>query len=710
MLSDGEIQALMRAEHGDAFAVLGPHRFPEGLRVAALLPGARQVAVLHAASGDPLAVLQRQGGSDVFAALVPAAPAQLGYVLHVVWDDGHASRLHDPYRFEPLLSDLDLWLLAEGTHCRPFEVLGAHPRVLDGVAGTAFAVWAPQARRVSVVGDFNNWDGRRHLLRRRPECGVWEMFVPHVQAGDAYLYEILGADGRVHCKADPYSFAARARPGKTPASVVSLLAAPVPMAPGRAAANRPDAPLSLCEAPLDAGCPEAGADGPAARTLADTLVPHAAALGFTHLVLTMAHDTAVGLYAPPACLGTPEDLRAVVQAAHAAGLGVVLDWRPGRFPADVHGLARFDGTALYERTDPHPDVHIAQGTHAFDWRRPEVRNHLAGNALYWLERFGIDGLRVLGEGVVPPHEDGLPHGGSQGDHAAHGEPHVLDFLRQLGERVAAERPGAVLFAGPSLPASPATRPLAQGGPGIHHPWNAAWTRDTLALLQAEPAQRGELHRRIVAGLPDVHAGRAVLALPHEAVARGRKAPIGRLPGNEAQPLARLRLLLGWQWACPGKKLLPLGEEWARHDSAPDLDRPDPERLSDPAIQRLLRDLNRLYRHFPALFEQDGAPHGLEWLVADDTDQSVFAFARRAADGALLLAVANFQPVARPDYRLGVPRPGAWREVLNTDSELYGGSGLANALANTVPEPLHGQAHQIAITVPPLAVSWWVPHG
>lgn len=718
MLSDGEIQALMRAEHGDPFAVLGPHRLPEGLRITALLPGARQVAVLHAASGDPLAVLQRQGGSDVFAALVPAAPAQLGYVLQVQWEDGHASRLHDPYRFGPVLSDLDVWLLAEGTHLRPFEVLGAHPRVIGGVHGVAFAVWAPHARRVSVVGDFNTWDGRRHLMRRRPECGVWEIFAPHVQPGDAYEFEILSASGELLRKSDPYAFGARLRPET--ASVVRELPPPVPLPPERAAANRRDAPISIYEVHLGSWRRKNGHEWLTYRELADTLVSYAAELGFTHLELLPVTEhpfdgswgyQPIGLYAPTSRFGAPEDFRHFVQAAHAAGLGVILDWVPAHFPSDAHGLARFDGTALYEYEDRREGFHRDWNTLIYNWKRTEVCNYLVGNALYWLERYGIDGLRVdavasmLYRDYSRPHGEWLPNaqGGRENLEA-------IDFLRRMNQVVGTERPGAVTFAEESTSFPRVTQPPEAGGLGFHYKWNMGWMNDTLAYARTDPLHRRHHHRQITFGLMYAHSENFVLPLSHDEVVHGKGPLIDKMAGvDEWQRFAGLRLLYGWQWAYPGKKLLFMGGEFAQtrewsHDRGLDWHLLD--QAPHQGVQRLVRELNRLYRHFPALFEQDCEPQGFEWMVHDDEAQSVFAFVRRAPDGALLLAVANFTPAVRHDYRVGVPRPGVWREVLNTDSELYGGSGVVNGMANTVAEPMHGQAQHLAITVPPLAVTWW----
>ncbi|HYN64669.1 MAG TPA: 1,4-alpha-glucan branching enzyme, partial [Candidatus Limnocylindrales bacterium] len=400
LLPESDIHALMRAEHGDPFSVLGPHESSEGLWVRALLPGAREVGVVHSASGDALAVLARQGDSDLFAALVPAAPTRLGYQLHVHWGT-HASVLEDPYRFGYVLGDTDVWLLAEGTHLRPYERLGAHLREMGGVKGVAFAVWAPNARRVSVVGDFNNWDGRRHMMRLRRECGVWEIFAPQLAPGDKYEYEILSADGQVLRKADPFALSSMLRPDT--ASIVQPLPALVAAPPDRAAANERHAPISVYEVHLGSWRRKNGHEWLTYRDLADQLVSYASDMGFTHIELLPVTEhpfdgswgyQPIGLYAPTSRFGTPADFRALVEAAHAAGLGVILDWVPAHFPTDAHGLGRFDGTALYEYADPREGFHNDWNTLIFNWSRTEVRNYLVGNALYWLERYGIDGLRV----------------------------------------------------------------------------------------------------------------------------------------------------------------------------------------------------------------------------------------------------------------------------------------------------------------------------
>ena len=720
-LPDADLRALARAEHGDPFSVLGPHDTPEGLCIRAYLPGARSVGVVHAASGDPLAVLQRQGDSDLFAALVPAAPARMGYRLRVQWDH-QVQLLDDPYRFPPVLGETDVWLLAEGTHVRPWERLGAHLLHWQGAKGVAFAVWAPHARRVSVVGEFNQWDGRRHPMRLRRECGVWEIFVPHLVAGDAYQFELLAADGTVLRKADPYAFAARLRPDT--ACVVRPLPAPQPMRPERAAANARHAPISIYEVHLGSWRRKNGHEWLTYPELADTLVPYARDMGFTHLELLPVTEhpfdgswgyQPIGLYAPTSRFGTPSEFRHFVEVAHDAGLGVILDWVPAHFPTDAHGLGRFDGTALYEYADPREGFHNDWNTLIFNWKRTEVRNYLVGNALYWLERYGIDGLRVdavasmlyrdysRAAGQWVPNEQG----GRENLEA-------IDFLRRMNRVVGTERPGAMTIAEESTSFPGVTRPPEDGGLGFHYKWNMGWMNDTLAYAHTDPVYRRHHHRQITFGLMYAHTENFVLPFSHDEVVHGKGSMIGKMPGDEWQQFAGLRNLYGYQWAYPGKKLLFMGCEFAQRaewnaDRSLDwhlLEHGGAQHLHE-GVRRLVRDLNNVYRHYPALHAQDCEAAGFQWLVHDDADQSVFAFVRRAPDGACVVAVCNFTPMVRHGYRLGLPQAGTWREAINTDQVAYGGSGVGNAPLGTQSVPWHGQPQSAVMTVPPLATVLWV---
>lgn len=719
-LPESELRALQRAEHPNPFGVLGPHETPAGLCIRALLPGAQAVGVVHAGSGDPLAMLQRQGNTDVFVALVPAAPARLGYRLHVHWDT-HAQLLDDPYRFGSVLGDTDLWLLAEGTHLRPWEQLGAHPMQMQGVRGTAFAVWAPNARRVSVVGEFNNWDGRRHMMRLRRECGVWEMFVPHVLVGDTYKFELLASDGQVLRKADPYARHTSLRPST--ACVVQPLPAQVQASESRAVANGRDAPISIYEVHLGSWRRKNGFEWLTYRELADTLVPYAKDMGFTHLELLPITEhpfdgswgyQPIGLYAPTSRFGTPEDFRYFVQAAHEEGLGVILDWVPAHFPTDSHGLGHFDGSALYEYADPREGVHNDWSTLIFNWSRTEVRNYLVGNALYWLERYGIDGLRVDAVASML-YRDYSREPGEWIPNAQGGRENLeaIAFLRRMNHVVGTERPGAITMAEESTSFPAVTQPPDEhgsGGLGFHYKWNMGWMNDTLAYARLDPVHRPHHHRAITFGLMYAHSENFVLPFSHDEVVHGKGSMLGKMHGDDWQKFAGLRNLYGYQWAYPGKKLLFMGNEFGQraewnHDRS--LDWQLLEYPMHDGLRRLVRDLNNVYRHFPALHEQDCEAAGFEWLVHDDVQQSVFAFVRRARDGACVVAVCNFTPVVREGYRIGLPNAGNWRELINTDQQIYGGSGVGNGLIATEDLAWHGQAQSATLTVPPLATVMWV---
>lgn len=717
MLPEAEVRALMRAEHGDPFAVLGPHQDGEGLWVRALLPGAQAVAVLHSGSGWPLAQLDRQGDSDLFAALVPASQARLGYRLEVDWGS-HGSLLEDPYRFPPVLGATDVWLLAEGTHLRPFEQLGAHLREIEGVRGVAFAVWAPNARRVSVVGDFNQWDGRRHMMRLRRECGVWEIFAPQLAPGDAYEFEILSAQGQVLRKTDPFGFSARLRPDT--ACVVQPLPAPVPLPPGRAAANARDAPLSIYEVHLGSWRRKNGHEWLDYRELAATLVPYARDMGFTHIELLPISEhpfdgswgyQPIGLYAPTSRFGTPGDFRAFVEAAHAAGLGVILDWVPAHFPTDAHGLAGFDGTALYEYADPREGFHNDWQTLIFNYARVEVRNYLVGNALYWLERYGIDGLRVDAVASML-YRDYSRKPGEWVPNAEGGRENLeaIEFLRRMNRVVGVERPGAVTIAEESTSFPGVTRPPEHGGLGFHYKWNMGWMNDTLAYTGINPIYRKHHHQKITFGLMYAHSENFVLPLSHDEVVHGKGSMLGRMPGDSWQKFAGLRNLYGYLWAYPGKKLLFMGGEFAQ-DAEWNADRSLDWHLLEQAphqgVRRLVRDLNNVYRHYPALHELDCEAAGFEWICHNDAEQSVFSFVRRARDGSFVVAACNFTPVPRIGYRLGLPAAGSYREIINTDHHVYGGSGVGNGVIASEPVAWHGQAQSAEMSLPPLATVMWV---
>jgi 1,4-alpha-glucan branching enzyme len=713
-----DIAAVCEGRHWDPFALLGPH----GSRVRAWLPGAAAVSLLDR-TGRAGAAMARVDSRGLFEASLPGG----GYRFHVTWADGLTSTEEDPYRFGPLLGPLDAWLLAEGTHLRPYEVLGARPCAVDGVTGTAFAVWAPNASRVSVVGDFNAWDGRRHPMRLRRECGVWEIFLPGVGPGVRYKYELLDRDGRLlPLKADPVARQSELRPAN--ASVVADLPPLVPASAARRSANAQDAAISIYEVHLASWrrAPEGGNRWLSWDELADTLVPYAADMGFTHLELMPVSEhplddswgyQTLGAYCPTARHGEPDGLRRFVARAHAAGLGVLLDWVPAHFPADEWGLARFDGSHLYEHGDPREGYHPDWNSLIFNYGRREVRSFLVGSALYWLERFGADGLRVdavasmLYRDYSRPHGEWVPniHGGRENLEA-------VALLQRVNEVVGSERPEAVTVAEESTAFPGVSRPTWAGGLGFHYKWNMGWMHDTLTYMGRDPIHRPWHHSELTFGLIYAFSEHFILPLSHDEVVHGKRSLLNRMPGDRWQQFANLRALYGFMWGHPGKKLLFMGGEFgqsAEWNHARSLDWHLLQYPEHAGVQRLVRDLNRLYAATPALHERDASGNGFEWICHDDAARSLFSFVRRGHDGVpRVLVVANFAPVVHPGFRLGVPLAGRWREGINTDSAAYAGSNAGTPFAEAPTEPVasHGHAQSLVLTLPPLATVFYIWNG
>jgi 1,4-alpha-glucan branching enzyme len=706
------IDAVMAGSHGDPYSVLGMHEDGAQLVARCLLPGAQKVELIETSTNRCLATLTRHEGSDVFEAVVPRRRRRFAYALRVDWGS-HQQLLEDAYRFGPLLREMDAWLFAEGRHQRPYEFLGAHPIQVEGVAGVRFAVWAPNAQRVSVVGNFNNWDGRRNMLRLRPECGVWEGFVPHAGGGDLYKYEIRARDGSLLLKADPYAYRAELRPST--ASVVQRLPAWVAPTAERKAANAHDAPISIYE--VHPGSWRQHHDGRwlSYVELAEQLVGYAAEMGFTHIELMPVHEhpfdgswgyQPTGLYAPTARFGTPEQFAHLIERAHQAGLGVLIDWVPGHFPEDPHGLSRFDGTHLYEHADPREGFHQDWNTLIYNFGRNEVRNFLVGNAFYWIERYGVDGLRVDAvasmlyrdysrrEGEWVPNQ----YGGRENLEA-------IAFLRQANELITREREEAVTMAEESTSFPGVSHAVEQGGLGFGYKWNMGWMNDTLRYMSRDPVHRGHHHGELTFGLMYAFSENFVLPLSHDEVVHGKGSLLTRMPGDEWQRFANLRAYYGFMWGHPGKKLLFMGGEFAQYaewDASKSLDWHLLDYPLHQGVQRLVRDLNRVLRAFPPLYRVDFNPTGFEWLVTDDREHSVIAFARHDGQGGAVLVACNFTPVPRPNYRIGVSQAGRYREIINTDHVVYGGSGVGNGEVYTLPEGSHGKGHSLLLTLPPLA--------
>ena len=712
----GAIEAIVQARHGDPFAVLGPHDTAAGLAIRAFIPDADAIEVIARDTRLPLGSLQRVHPAGFWAGRVSAASP---YLLRVS-TPGHSWETEDPYSFPPILGDLDIYLLAEGRHRDFAQAMGAHVTELDGVRGVRFAVWAPNARRVSVVGNFNQWDGRRLPMRLRFGAGIWEIFVPRLGAGAVYKYEILSRDGEtLPLKADPVAWATELPPAT--ASVVASPDLPIwhdqAWMASRAEHQGINAPLSIYEMHAMSWMPAAEQGGFGWKELADRLVPYIQQMGFTHIELMPIMEHPFGgswgyqplaQFAPTARLGPPENFALFVDRCHEAGIGVILDWVPAHFPTDAHGLARFDGTPLYEHADPREGFQPDWNTYIFNHGRNEVRSFLIGSALFWLEHYHVDALRVDAVASMLyrdySRKDGewIPnrYGGRENLEAIH-------FFQELSRAIIDRVPGALLIAEESTAFPGVSRPADQGGLGFDFKWNMGWMHDTLHYMEEQPVYRRFHHGQMTFGLVYAFSENFVLPLSHDEVVYGKGSLIGKMPGDAWQRFANLRAYFGFMWTHPGKKLIFMGGEIAQerewnHDRGLDwflLDQPPHQ-----GVQTLVADLNRVYRANPALFARDNDPSGFRWVVMDDADQSVFAYLRLSNENdPPILAVCNFTPVPRSDYRLGVPRGGTWRELVNTDAAIYGGSNVGNEGALQAQEiPSHGLPASLLLTLPPLA--------
>ncbi|MGO3089619.1 MAG: 1,4-alpha-glucan branching protein GlgB [Galactobacter sp.] len=716
-----QVRAIVSGALDDPFSTLGP---TANGGVVVHVPGAERVWAVNDTDVSELA--QHPDAASVFAG--PVVPY---YRLRIQFPAGHTEEREDPYRFSPVLGQVDEYLIGAGKHHRLWEALGSHLITHEEVPGVHFAVWAPDARRVSVVGEFNSWDPTVHPLRRRGATGVWELFVPGVGEGTSYKYDLLDADGHeLPQKADPLGFGAEHPPAT--ASVVRRIDTHAwhddAWTRRRAARNASDAPISVYEVHLgswrrvaDARA-ETGMRPLSYVELARELVAYAADLGFTHIEVLPVSEfpfdgswgyQPIGMYAPTVRYGTPEEFAAFVEAAHHAGLGVLLDWVPGHFPTDAHGLGKFDGTALYEHLDPRRGFQPDWNTLIFNYGRPEVKNYLVANALYWLDTYHVDGLRVdavasmlyrdysreSGEWI--PNKDG----GRENYEA-------IDFLRETTVLAAQVQSGAMLVAEESTTFPGVTAPAEEGGLGFGYKWNLGWMNDSLRYFGMDPVYRKHHADKLTFGLTYVFTERFMLPISHDEVVHGKGSMYGRMPGNHADKLGNLRAFYGYMWGYPGKKLLFMGQEFgqpAEWDFASQLDWGVLEDPGHAGVQSLVRDLNLLYRDLPALHRRDTDPRGFQWLIVDAVDDQVFAWLRRGAPGeAHVVVVLNLTPVERIGYRVPFPVPGRWIEALNTDSSLYGGADRGNAGAiETEPVPACTEAQSALLNLPPLSATYFV---
>ena len=685
--------ALARGEHGDPFAYLGPHRLAGRSWVLRVFrPGVDAVTMLPDRKRRKPVTLQAADRDGLFAARLRRDPGAYRLCMR---REGSTWEEDDPYRFGPVLGEMDEHLLSEGSHLELWKVLGAHPLTSDGIAGVHFAVWAPNARRVSVVGDFNHWDGRRHPMRRRGSSGVWEIFLPGVAEGARYKFEIRDATGAVlPQRADPLGFGAEHPPAT--ASIVRDLGEKDwrdgDWLDKRGTISRHDRPIAIYEVHLGSWKRADGGACPLSyHELAEHLVPYVRDMGFTHIEAMPVSEhpfdgswgyQPVGLYAPTIRHGTPGEFRDFVEACHAADLGLILDWVPGHFPTDRHGLARFDGTALYEYADPREGFHRDWNTLIFNYARCEVRNYLIANVLYWLKEHHVDGLRVDAVSSMLYRDYSRPEGEWVSNVEGGRENlEAIAFLQRMNEVVYGRCEGVATFAEESTAFPGVSRPTGAGGLGFGYKWNMGWMNDTLDYMRRDPIHRKHHHHQMTFGIHYAFSENFVLPLSHDEVVHGKGSLLARMPGDEDQRFANLRAYLAFMWCHPGKKLLFMGQDFAQpgewnHDAGLDW-----HLLGDPrhaGVQKLVRDLNRLYRTTPALHELDCEGAGFEWIEADAAEESVFAWARLGrGEAAPVVVVCNFTPVERSPRRFGVPAAGCWAERINTDASEYGGRGRGN---------------------------------
>ncbi len=720
-------QALDNATVGDPFSILGPHRQGNVVQLRTYQPNARKVEAIAPDTGEVLATLERSRASgNVFVGALPEqkAPEPTDYRLRIDWG-GDVQETEDPYAFGPILGDVDLHLIGEGKHYQLNRVLGAHVATIKGVQGVRFAVWAPNARRVSVLGDFNQWDGRRHPMRQRGSSGVWEIFIPRIGPGAHYKYEILGRHGLLPLKADPVGWQMESAPGDA-----SIIPSPEEFEwrddawmARRGERHSHHAPISIYEVHATSWRRHDDSRPLDWDELADELIPYVQQLGFTHIELLpiTAHPFGgswgyqpVGLFAPLSECGDPRAFARFVDRCHAADIGVITDWVPAHFPTDPHGLIHFDGTALYEHQDPREGFHQDWNTLIYNMGRHEVRGFLVANALHWLEVYHIDGLRVDAVASML-YRDYSRQPGEWIPNCYGGRENLetIDFLRQLNRVVAERVPGAMVIAEESTAWPGVTHSADEGGLGFSFKWNMGWMHDTLQYIERDSIHRQYHHDNITFGLLYAFSERFVLPLSHDEVVHGKGSMLGKMPGDYWQQFANLRSYYGFMWGHPGKKLLFMGGEIAQYHEWNHNAQLDWNTLQNPlhrGVQRLISDLNNVYRNQPALHTADADSTGFFWLIGDDRANSVFAFCRNGVDDATppVVVISNFTPVPRENYRIGLPRIGHWKEALNSDAECYGGSNMGNGGGvYATATASHGQPFSCELTLPPLSTIFLV---
>ena len=713
-----EISRFVKGLHSDPFGVLGPHKIGDGVEVRVFRPDARAIEVVLDREPDNPIAAERIDKEGFFCVTVPGAGSDIPYHLRIVKPDGSEEFTRDAYQYGPIMGDIDLHLFSEGQHWKIYEKLGAHLQTIGDATGVYFAVWAPNAQRVSVVGDFNHWDGRVNPMRKLLGAGVWELFLPGIKQGTHYKFEIRTQTGAVLLKSDP--FASFNQHGKSTASLVYDLERytwnDADWIEARRQKNWPQSPISIYEVHLGSWRRKEGNCQLTYLELADTLLQYVVEMGYTHIeLLPVAEHPFEGswgyqvtnYYAPTSRFGPPDDFRHFIDRCHQAGIGVIMDWVPAHFPKDAHALAEFDGTDLYEHMDPRQGEHQDWGTLIFNYGRNEVRNFLIGNALFWLDKYHIDGLRVdavasmlyLDYSRKPGQWVPNVYGGRENLDAIH-------FLKRFNEVCYERFPGIITIAEESTAWPGVTRPTYLGGLGFGFKWNMGWMHDFLHYMSIDPIYRRYHHGNITFSLLYAFQENFILVLSHDEVVYGKRSLLSKMPGDEWRKFANLRMFLAWMYGHPGKKLLFMGGEFGQsnewnHDTQ--LDWQLLELPRHDGLHRLVQHLNYTYKNEPALWQLDDTYDGFDWIDFHDAENSVVSFLRKSQEGDIVAFVVNATPVVRYNYRLGVPESGFYREIINTDGETYGGSNIGNlGGVQSEAQEWMGREHSILVHLPPLA--------
>ncbi len=715
-----ELNSFLAATHGDPFRLLGPHRQGDELNIRVFRPDAARVEVLVDGSDHGAIEAEKIHRDGFFAASVPGANRDLAYKLRLTNWEGRQWEQGDPYRYGKIMGDVDLHLFGEGQHWRLYDKFGAHVREIGGASGVYFAVWAPNAQRVSVVGDFNNWDGRINPMRKLLGAGAWELFIPGLEANTHYKFEIRTPNGALLLKSDPFAFFNQH--GTSTASLVYDLERyqwnDDAWMESRKSRDWQRQPVSIYEVHLGSWRRRADQGNRHLSYLefAESLLPYVVDMGYTHMeLLPIAEHPFEGswgyqvtnYFAPTSRFGTPDELRQFIDQCHQAGIGVIMDWVPAHFPKDAHGLAEFDGTDLYEHADPRQGEHQDWGTLIFNFGRNEVRNFLIANALFWLDKYHIDGLRV--DAVASMLYLDYSRKAGEWIPNAYGGRENLDaiyFLKRFNEVCYEQFPGIMTIAEESTAWPGVSRPTYLGGLGFGFKWNMGWMHDFLQYVSLDPIYRRFHHGNITFSLLYAFHENFVLVLSHDEVVHGKGSMIGKMPGDEWQKFANLRMFYAWMWGHPGKKLMFMGQEfgqWREWNHDQSLDWHLLEGAKHDGLRRLVQHLNYVYKHEPALWQLDDSYEGFEWIDFHDADNSVVSWVRKSREGEMIAFVVNATPIVRYEYRLGVPAPGYYKEIINTDGETYGGGNVGNlGGAQSDATPWMGREHSICINLPPLA--------